>query len=466
MSMRTPGRCTNLEACWLANGGRDVWVAVGDEFVCPVCGAPLKAPTLHAISMRSLAAATAASLVLVGLAGGAGFGLVRGLRALPHGVQTAMLAQRSHKMPAHWPVAAPMLATGVAKVPAPTIAATAAPQTMVATRAQASVVPAPAPAVHMAAFASVAPRTKAGLSPAMARAVAQESVAQSVMAPVRAAPLGASPMAAAVVAQAMMRPQRPLVLPISFGRPVAPEDDQAERSTRWHHHAPPVRHTGFLPGPGWTNADEETISQASAPYAVAEGDDSGAPSAPPVPDAVPAQQADTGAPGIAGASGADTVPSVVPQFVPQLASAGGAVVGRDVMPVAVTRLTVPAMVSRAAYEAPAERVDAAVAEAIDESPDASAKLARLPAAAPARLALPAYPAAAEAYERPGQVNVGCTITVRGEPANCAVTRHVGGHGFAESVLTWLHSGSVRYRPHLVQGRPVPEPHLYDVKFEP
>jgi hypothetical protein len=82
------------------------------------------------------------------------------------------------------------------------------------------------------------------------------------------------------------------------------------------------------------------------------------------------------------------------------------------------------------------------------------------------LALPEYPPIAEDLQVPGRVDVGCTITVRGEPSDCAVTRHVGAVMFATSVLSWLHSGEVRYRPHLVHGHPVPEARRYDVKFVP
>jgi phosphate transport system substrate-binding protein len=40
----TRGRCTNLDYCSIAAARRDVEVRVGDDFVCPECGKPLKAP--------------------------------------------------------------------------------------------------------------------------------------------------------------------------------------------------------------------------------------------------------------------------------------------------------------------------------------------------------------------------------------------------------------------------------------
>src|SRR5580704_12334681 len=98
--MRTPGRCTNHESCWLANGGRDIWVPVGDDFVCPVCAEPLTAPPLQAISSRSMAVAAAASLALVAIAGGAGFGLVRAISFASHGSHSQLATMH--------PVAAPV----------------------------------------------------------------------------------------------------------------------------------------------------------------------------------------------------------------------------------------------------------------------------------------------------------------------------------------------------------------------
>src|SRR5271165_3067911 len=120
--MRTPGRCTNHDDCWLANGGRDIWVPVGDDFVCPVCAAPLTAPSLQAISTRSLAVAAAASLALVALAGGAGFGLVQAITYATHGTQaqlTAMRAAVPKKLVAAKQPAAPRGAVSVASITPP-----------------------------------------------------------------------------------------------------------------------------------------------------------------------------------------------------------------------------------------------------------------------------------------------------------------------------------------------------------
>ncbi|MEJ0047853.1 MAG: energy transducer TonB [Rhodospirillales bacterium] len=244
-----------------------------------------------------------------------------------------------------------------------------------------------------------------------------------------------------------------------------PRATESIAPTAWRHRTKLVaQRSVFLPAPGWTEGDDETIGGATQPYAVAQGDgeESMAAPGPGLDGGVPTLQADTGAAQNMTAGGAATAPG----SMPRMDAFGGAQVTSDTMPSVVTRLTVPSRGGHMALEVPAERVDAAAANALDEGPDAPLRLARLPPATPAKLALPVYPPVAEAREIPGRVNVGCTITVHGLPSDCAVTRHIGGHGFADAVLSWLHSGEVRYRPHLVRGTPVPESRLYDVKFLP
>ena len=43
----TRGRCTNFDYCSLADARRDIEVLVGEDFVCPVCGKPLRAPPVQ-----------------------------------------------------------------------------------------------------------------------------------------------------------------------------------------------------------------------------------------------------------------------------------------------------------------------------------------------------------------------------------------------------------------------------------
>jgi phosphate transport system substrate-binding protein len=66
----TRGRCTNLDYCSIAAARRDVEVRVGDDFVCPECGKPLKAP--------QVAARQGPNLVLPAIIGGGVLVLIAG----------------------------------------------------------------------------------------------------------------------------------------------------------------------------------------------------------------------------------------------------------------------------------------------------------------------------------------------------------------------------------------------------
>jgi hypothetical protein len=46
-----------------------------------------------------------------------------------------------------------------------------------------------------------------------------------------------------VLTQATILPRAQLALPISFGRPIAPEDDISAPPAHWHHHHHPARQT-------------------------------------------------------------------------------------------------------------------------------------------------------------------------------------------------------------------------------
>jgi hypothetical protein len=470
--MRTPGRCTNHQSCWLANGGRDIWVPVGEDFVCPVCAEPLRAPYMRAISMRSLAVAASVSLGLVAMAGGAGFGLVRAVHALPDLQQIAMkyrtpapavtrLAQAAVRPAVTGRTAAPLVAAPVrmaAAVPAQAPVAVAAAKAPVD-----QVTPAPV-AAHVAA-APVRMAASQDTAPA-SRPVVQAPVRQPHPEVVAVIPPKSDPSWHEWPAR------RHVTLPISFGKPVAPEDDATVDARRWRHRA--IGRRSYFQPAGWSQADEDTISNANAVFQPGQGDEEAAAAGYAVADAgggMPEQQRDTALPesdaaGGADMAGQDSVPGEAPLRAAQLdGNVGGRLQG-DVAPDMVTHLVVPSMRYKLAADLPAARVDVAEAVKVSDAPDAPQRLAELSPADPAKLALPAYPPAAEAMERPGLVDVGCVITVRGEPDKCQVTKHVGGHGFADSVMTWLHSGAVRYRPHLVHGQPVPEAHRYDVTFVP
>ncbi len=239
--MRTPGRCTNFDTCWLANGQRDIRVMVGDPFVCPACGEALHAPSIESISANGILGALAVSLAMVATAGGAGYGLVR--------------------------------------------VAQSAGTVSIASLQSAPVQPrALAPAVPSAGIESLG-RTSLAASPAIN--------AQTVRLAASVPALQVDPSIPAVVFVAAA-PAHPLVLPINFGRPHAPEDDAPAQSPRWHHHAFSTRHhSSYVSAPVDASSDEgETGTEASAPDQAANDialPDAGA-------ESVPAQQADTAVP--------------------------------------------------------------------------------------------------------------------------------------------------------------------------
>ncbi len=68
----TRGRCTNFDYCSIAESRRDVEVRVGEDFICPECGKPLKAPQLKQGAGSPLVPALIGAGVLV-LVGGAVF---------------------------------------------------------------------------------------------------------------------------------------------------------------------------------------------------------------------------------------------------------------------------------------------------------------------------------------------------------------------------------------------------------
>jgi phosphate transport system substrate-binding protein len=68
----TRGRCTNFDYCSIAESRRDVEVTVGEDFVCPECGKPLKAPQVKGGTTSPLVPALIGVGVLA-LLGGAVF---------------------------------------------------------------------------------------------------------------------------------------------------------------------------------------------------------------------------------------------------------------------------------------------------------------------------------------------------------------------------------------------------------
>ena len=242
--MRTPGRCTNLEGCWISASQRDVWLSLGEEFVCPNCGNALTAPPRTALAARSMRkAVVAGASATVAIAACALLALnVPATSSAPH---TRVLAARapsdqvavSHLAPASSGRDVAAMAPGMEQLASARLAP--APQTkqgaVLLYAAKPLTIPAPTHTSKVPAG-----ETLAADMPAVAPVIAEITMVSqaSFVLPKQA--------------------QRPVVLPISFGRPVAPEDDAQPVSLRWRHHGmTSIRRTTFLPAAGNT----ETVTR-------------------------------------------------------------------------------------------------------------------------------------------------------------------------------------------------------------
>jgi len=448
--MRTPGRCTNHDHCWLGNARRDVWVAVDQAFLCPVCGTKLIAPPVQTMARKGMARTAAAGASVLVLAALAGFAVVR---------ITGSLVR---------PPPGQIAATAAMK-PARRLSATQ-PAT-----AHAAVQP---PAASVLATKTITPVAPPGLE------TTGETAARMLLTQAKlAAPAGRAPA------------QPRLILPVSFGRPASPEDAGAAPAGAWHRHAP-VSHraTGFMPGPGEArlivaSADDAAADDAAgggryAPLvqdtlmAPAQGDSDDATShldagidvpvaaavRPAGPDMVlrEAVQVSNELPRDSAGTPGDAQPDAAPDDIPAMAATRGSVtvaaLGASVVVHIFGGNPMPSL--------PPERIDPAQAAQADVASNPLVKLVALPPAHPDALPKPKYPAVYAEQERPGQVRVGCTITTRGTPSACQILDEHGGARFANSVITWLQSGDVRYRPGIDAGRIVPTPREYKVRFVP
>jgi len=445
--MRTPGRCTNHDHCWLGNARRDVWVPVDHEFVCPVCATPLKAPPIQSISARGTGRAGVTSLALLLVASAAGFGAIRLLDLVaPRPVAARLVAVPSH---------APKPKQTVAPVPQ-----------RVAAVMPVVVSPAPMPVVQAPMPATIA---EAGLEPT------GESAARLLIAEARIAPRQVAPAT----------PQK-LILPVTFGRPRAPEDSEAEPQGSWHRRPPPApRATGFMPGPGEVamadgGSGELAETGGLVPFAQGDGDEGALPRFEPA--ALPATDRTASIPQTASLATAVALADQPARFTGLAAAprsdrdGGGASFDRDTGAGNAASLNVAAALGSAVVAqlfngnplptVPPARIDPQEAAQADRAPNPLVKLVMLPPEPAEKLAKPSYPPVDAEADRPGQVSVKCTITVLGEPAGCVVLDQHGGSRFTRSVMQWLDSGNVRYRPAITAGRIVPEPRRYTVSFVP
>ena len=236
--MRTPGRCSNIEGCWISASRRDVWLNVGEDFTCPNCGGALSAPPGRALSMRGLK-----RTVATGLAAGMA---VAAVAVLAWSGQPAMLAM----------------------IHARNVLLTSTPRHQAAPAQLAMAAPVPPPAAMPAPGIAPAPTFQPALPDRAAAPVLLYTASPSPVAPPhRTAPDAAQPQTAAntpdrdvppamvtLLSEAafVLKPSedRPLIVPVSFGKPMAPETDAAPVDRRWHHRGlANIRHSYFLPAP-------------------------------------------------------------------------------------------------------------------------------------------------------------------------------------------------------------------------
>lgn len=428
--MRTPGRCMDARYCWIGSAHRVVWVRLEDEFVCPVCGGALVAPPVSDMRKR-----VAIRLGVMAVAAGVlGTGAVFGLVAVGH-------------------VAAGVVA-GLSADPTATV---------------------------VLAAARLEPWRLAALPDARRDIVVGMVEARS------------GQDAAAVLATGRVLPAVAPVspLPMPFGEAPGPrvwQEAQAPWRRRWPKRVggvPPTAPAGepvalapldptlaVLADGAGAGSDAGLAGQgdvaALASGALAAPAGPGftvvANTAPPQAEAVaPRDQAVAAA---AAPAAAATAPGPAIDIPERLASLPAA--DREVPPAA--RQAVARALAQAGLdlvtEVPAARVMPAAATAADADAVPVAALLGLAPGKADLLPVPSYPDAYAVAERPGQVEVGCVVTVRGRPAACSVLRARGGARFADAVLEWLAGGSVRYRPRVMAGRVIPESREYRVRFEP
>jgi hypothetical protein len=237
-------------------------LSIGEDFACPNCGSTLTAPPRRSLSRKSLKkVATTGFAVSMGLAAMA-FGAVKlstikwdaprqivASRAAP-GVQT--LGHTSPRIGDSVPVKfAALAAPAQPGVISPTtLTITPSVQSHAAARTGQDEMTPVRPSSSSVVVFNTAGSKSAPLDRPPPLTVARDNGANSVddePAPPPTAMVTMVSEAALVVPQAA---SRPIMLPISFGKPEAPEDDAAPVTLRWRFHGLlHGRHSYFLPAP-------------------------------------------------------------------------------------------------------------------------------------------------------------------------------------------------------------------------
>jgi hypothetical protein len=249
--MRTPGRCTNVEGCWLGASRRDVWAAVGDDFVCPNCRNPLVPPGRKALSRRGLRRAALMGVLLLAVVSA---GAVAAVKLSPLAVATArpvlaallnaprrLISGQVFGMPhamrgalAGRPPAAAAATRLATTQPAQGGAAKPSPrQRYVALAAGVAAAPSPPPA-HRPVGTPVVLYNALVDDPA--RLSQLKPTPRPVASVAEGQPVAVSTLLSETTLVVPPSAAAPVVLPITFGRPIAPENDLAPLRLHWRYH--------------------------------------------------------------------------------------------------------------------------------------------------------------------------------------------------------------------------------------
>ena len=296
LHMRTPGRCTNTEGCWISASHRNVWLSVGEDFVCPNCNSMLSPPLPQTRSLRMVKRAAAyGAAASIGLAV-IGAGAVELSRVSWPGQSVAaqvvrapgvLLASTLHKDSAVQAKLARVQEhekqlTAAGEGAAALDVVNARPNSAVSmvlastynpnkNTPHAKVASNPAhgalPPAGPPASGPLVWLTTAGDHAAAGAATAASPNGAFDEKVADAAQSLASTGPATQLSQTVLAPgasmERPVVLPISFGAPVGPETDAEPVNMSWHHHGVvAVRASHFLPAaPVAAQASPDAIAQ-------------------------------------------------------------------------------------------------------------------------------------------------------------------------------------------------------------
>ncbi len=265
--MRTPGRCTNTEGCWISASRRDVWAVVGEEFVCPNCGNPLVPPEGKALSMRGLRRVALLSTIFIAVLAAGSFAAVRlsplavatvrpvlaALLRAPRAVMADRLFAPQPNAatpprgaaPAAPPAAPP--AHVADRQPAPTQPSSPPPRQFAVLTPGVTISPKPAPSGHVAkppsapgvvlysAIPDAVTLPQQGTNPPHAAPQSPGDQADHAGArQAEPAPVVTTLSEASLVVLPSAQP--PVILPVTFGRPVAPENDAEPVRLHWRYH--------------------------------------------------------------------------------------------------------------------------------------------------------------------------------------------------------------------------------------